>query len=47
MSSPFWLSYSLLWILVLVESILIFALLREIGRLHLQNPESIVRDGLP
>lgn len=47
MSSPFWLSYSLLWILVLVESILIFALLREIGRLHLQNPESVVRDGLP
>jgi hypothetical protein len=46
MSPAFWLSYGLLWLLVVGGSLLTFALLREIGRLQLQNTQSIPRDGL-
>lgn len=46
MSPAFWASYVVLWVLVVVESLLIFALLREIGRLHLSSRESVLRDGL-
>jgi hypothetical protein len=46
MSPAFWLSYGVLWLLVVGGSLLTFALLREIGRLQLQNTQSIPRDGL-
>jgi hypothetical protein len=44
--SVFWLSYALLWFLVVAESLLVFALLRELGRIYLSQPQSIARDGL-
>lgn len=47
MNGAFWLSYLLLWCLVVLESLLIFALLREIGHIHLRSSQTIARDGLP
>jgi hypothetical protein len=46
MSNTFWLSYALLWVMVVAESLLLFALLRELGRIYLRQSQSISRDGL-
>jgi len=46
MSDTFWLSYALLWGMVVAESLLVFALLRELGRIYLRQSQSVSRDGL-
>lgn len=46
MSDTFWFSYALLWAMVVAESLLVFALLRELGRIYLRQSQSISRDGL-
>jgi hypothetical protein len=46
MSNTFWLSYGLLWALVVIQSLLLFALLREIGRIYIRQSDSVSRDGL-
>lgn len=47
MSSMFWASYAALWLAVVVESVLLLALLREVGHVYLQRAGSTARDGLP
>lgn len=47
MSSTFWASYAALWLAVVVESVLLLALLREVGHVYLQRAGSTARDGLP
>ena len=41
MSTGFWISYGLLWILVVFGSLLIVGLFREIGRAYLSESESL------
>ena len=45
MSTGFWISYGLLWILVVFGSLLIVGLFREIGRAYLSESDSLYRDG--
>jgi hypothetical protein len=46
MSTLFVASYVLLWILVVGQSIMLFILLRELGRIYLSQSSSFVRDGV-
>lgn len=47
MSTGFWSSYGILWAIVVGETVLLFALLLELGRMRLSRPQSIANDGLP
>jgi hypothetical protein len=46
MSSLFWISYGLLWVTVLVTGVLVFLLLREIGRIYLAQTPGSAREGV-
>ncbi|MDQ3822742.1 MAG: hypothetical protein M3321_05825 [Actinomycetota bacterium] len=46
MSAPFVISHVLLWALVVLESVMLFVLLRELGRVYLRASESFQRDGV-
>lgn len=46
MSALFWTSYALLWLIVPTQSLLLFILLREVGRVYLGDPASFARDGV-
>jgi hypothetical protein len=46
MSSLFWISYALLWVTVAVTGVLVFLLLREIGKVYLAQSSSHARDGV-
>jgi hypothetical protein len=47
MSSTGWVvSYVVLWVLVVLESLLLFVLLREIGKVYLGQSSSLARDGI-
>jgi hypothetical protein len=46
MSSLFWLSYVLLWVIAVGSAILVFVLMRELGRIYLSQSSSFVRDGI-
>jgi hypothetical protein len=46
MSSLFWLSYALLWVIAVGAAALVFVLMREIGRIYLSQSSSFVRDGI-
>lgn len=45
MSTPFLVSYVGLWLVVIGESIMLFALLREVGKWYLSQSPSFQRDG--
>jgi hypothetical protein len=44
-STPFLVSYAGLWLLVAIQSVMLFVLLREMGKLYLGQTESFFRDG--
>jgi hypothetical protein len=46
MSGGFVASYVVLWILVALQSVMLFVLLRELGRIFLRNSDSFQRDGI-
>lgn len=46
MNSLFWSSYVVLWASVALESLLLFVLLRELGRVYLAETNSLSRDGI-
>jgi hypothetical protein len=46
MSSGFVASYVVLWILVALQSVMLFVLLRELGRIFMRNSDSFQRDGI-
>lgn len=46
MNRPFLVSYAMLWLLVVLQSGLLFVLLREIGKTYLSSSSSFQRDGL-
>jgi hypothetical protein len=47
MSSLFWVSYVVLFVVVAVQSVLLYLLLREIGKIYLSESTSFIRDGVP
>jgi hypothetical protein len=46
MSSLFWLSYVLLWLIAMGSAALVFVLMRELGRIYLSQSSSFIRDGI-
>lgn len=46
MDETFWVSYALLWVLVVGLGVIVLALFRELGRIYLSAPDSYHRDGV-
>ena len=47
MSDALLASYVVLWVLVVAQSLFLFVLLRELGRVYLRDSASLHRDGVP
>jgi hypothetical protein len=47
MNSLFWVSYGLLWLATIGQGLLVFLLLRELGKVYLSQTSAYNRDGMP